>query len=200
MPSVDPRVDAYIAKSPGFAQPVLRRLRKAIHAGCPDVEETLKWGAPAFTHKGMLAMMAAFKAHCRFGFWKGRLLKDVRLSSVHDPSGPFAKITSVTDLPPQRTLITYVKAAAALNEQGVKAAARPKRPAKPIEVPGYFRAALRRNAKALAAFEAFSPSHKREYVAWVADARTDATRARRLHTTLQWLSEGKSRNWKYQRP
>jgi uncharacterized protein YdeI (YjbR/CyaY-like superfamily) len=197
MPTTDPRVDAYIAASRDFAQPILRRLRKVVHAGCPNVEETLKWGAPAFMYKGPLAGMSAFKEHCRFGLWKGSLLKDLHLSASGEMSGPFAKIRSIADLPTDQTLIKQVKEAAALNERGVKVV-RPKRAVKPVVVPPYFRSALKKNKKALAAFEAFSPSHKREYVAWVTEARTEETRARRMQTTLEWLAEGKSRHWKYQ--
>ncbi len=76
MASKDPRIDAYIAKSADFAQPILKHLRKVVHAGCPKVEETLKWSMPHFDYKGVMCGMAAFKAHCVFGFWKESLIFD----------------------------------------------------------------------------------------------------------------------------
>ncbi len=195
----DPRIDAYIAKSADFAKPVLRHLRKVVHAGCPDVEETLKWGMPAFMYKGILCGMAAFKGHCTFGFWKETLLKKKYgpLAKVDAKAmGQFGRITGVADLPSERTLLRFVKDAAALNDAGVKVAARPKTK-KPLAIPTDFMAALRKNKKALATFEGFSPSHKREYVEWVTEAKGEDTRARRLATAVAWMADGKVRNWKY---
>src|SRR5438093_13357397 len=111
MPTTDPRIDAYIAKAAPFAQPILRRVRKVMHAGCPDVEETLKWRAPAFMYKGILAGMAAFKAHCIFGFWKHSLLKKEGLLKDGEAAGQFGRLTSLDDLPDQKTLLRLVKAA-----------------------------------------------------------------------------------------
>ncbi len=48
MKNFDPRVDAYIARSAAFAQPVLLHLRATVHAACPGVQETIKWGMPFF--------------------------------------------------------------------------------------------------------------------------------------------------------
>ncbi len=195
----DPRIDAYIAKSADFAKPVLRHLRKVVHAGCPDVEETLKWGFPHFMYKGMLCSMASFKGHCTFGFWKEVLLKEKRgtLAKVDEPAmGQFGRITAVADLPSEKALVRYVKGAAALNDQGVRAPARSKAK-KPLAVPAYFMAALRKNKKAFATFEGFSPSNKKEYVEWVTEAKAEETRQRRLATAVAWMAAGKVRNWKY---
>ncbi len=193
----DPRVDAYIGKSQPFAKPILRYIRKAVHAGCPGVEETLKWSMPHFDYKGVMCGMAAFKRHCGFGFWKARLLEGVGDKGA-EAMGQFGCIKSIDDLPPEKKLIALVKQAARLNEEGVKAPRPKTAPKGALAVPGYFSAALKKNRKAQAAFDALSPSHKREYVEWITEAKQEATRARRMATALAWLAEGKSRNWKYQ--
>jgi uncharacterized protein YdeI (YjbR/CyaY-like superfamily) len=192
----DKRVDAYIARSRDFAKPILTHLREVIHESCPEVEETLKWSVPHFDYKGPFAGMAAFKEHCTFGFWKGALI--VQDSGSTAAMGQFGRIEKVSDLPPKAMLRKYIKAAMELNETGVKAPRAVKsRPE--IPVPAYFTAALARNKKAKAAFEAFSPSHRREYLEWITEAKTEATRDKRLATAIEWMSEGKPRNWKYQR-
>jgi uncharacterized protein YdeI (YjbR/CyaY-like superfamily) len=197
MPKQDPRVDAYIAKSADFAKPVLNRIRRLIHAACPDVEETLKWGMPHFVHKGMLCGMAAFQQHCTFHFWKSRLIFG-KGKTREDAMGQFGRITSLADLPGDKILTGYLKQATALNEAGIKKP-RPKPTAKKqLLVPDYFLIALKKNKKALASFENFSPSCKREYIEWITEAKRDETRAQRLQTAIQWLAAGKSRNWKYQ--
>ena len=196
----DPRVDAYIAASADFARPILTHLRELVHATCPDVEETMKWSFPHFMYEGMLCSMASFKAHCAFGFWKGALVLD-DTSRDTEAMGNLGRITRLADLPPKRTLTGYLRKAMALNEQGVKAPVK-RKPAlrKPApRMPKELALALERNPKARAAFDAFSPSHRREYIEWVAEAKTDATREKRLATTIEWLTEGKARNWKYQK-
>lgn len=198
MPSLDPRVDAYIADAADFAKPILLRLRKLVHAGCPAVEETLKWSMPAFTHKGILCGMAAFKQHCTFGFWKGELIFGTR-EKENEAMGQFGRITSLADLPADKVIVGWVRKAAELNQAGVKkpVAPRPK-VKKALVVPANLRRALQKNKKALATFEAFSYSHKKEYVEWLTEAKREETRTKRLKTTLQWLAQGKARNWKYE--
>jgi hypothetical protein len=194
----DPRVDAYIEKSQPFAVPILKYIRKAVHAGCPEVEETLKWGVPHFDYKGAICGMAAFKEHIRFGFWKSALLDTGGDTRAGEGMTLYGSVKSVEDLPSERKLIALVKQAAQLNEQGVKAPRPTKGPKGPLKVPANFAAALKTNAKAKAVFDSFSQSHKREYVEWITEARQEATRQRRIATALEWLAEGKSRNWKYQ--
>jgi uncharacterized protein YdeI (YjbR/CyaY-like superfamily) len=196
----DPRVDEYIAKAADFAQPILRHLRKVVHAGCPEVEEAMKWSAPHFLYKGMLASMAAFKSHCAFGFWKGTVLAERHGATdrLGEAAGQFGRITKIADLPDEKTLIAYVREAAALNDEGAKVARKPKTEKKAdLEVPDDLHEALAKNRKAQATFEGFSPSHKREYVEWLSEAKTDATRKRRLDQAVEWMAEGKSRHWKY---
>jgi uncharacterized protein YdeI (YjbR/CyaY-like superfamily) len=195
MPKTDPRVDAYIAKAPEFAKPILTHLRALAHQACPDVEETLKWRVPHFTYKGILFATAGFKQHCAVHFWKGKLiLEDDRRK---DGFGNLGKVTSISELPDKKRLLHYIKKAVELNEGGVKSPAK-KAAKKKLIVPGYLRAALSGNKKAQAAFDNFSPSHQREYVEWITEAKREETREKRIKTMLQWLAQGKSRNWKYQ--
>lgn len=194
MPKKDPRIDAYIAKAPEFARPILKHLRAIVHEGCPQVEETMKWSVPHFDYKGPLAGMAAFKAHCAFGFWKGSLV----VPGTGEAMGQFGRITKIGDLPKDKELVAYVKKAVKLNDEGIKVK-RAVKPKKEIPMPGDLAGALKKNAKARAAFEGFSPSHKREYLAWITGAKAKETRTRRLGTAIEWMSEGKSLNWRYQR-
>jgi len=197
MGTKDPRVDAYIEKSQPFARPILRHLRKVVHAGCPGVEETMKWSFPHFDYKGIFCAMASFKAHCTFGFWKASLLEGLG-GTDKDAMGQFGRITSLDDLPPEKKLIALVKQAAKLNDAGIKPP-RAERKAKPsLTPPDEFVVALRKNKKAQTAWDAFSPSHRREYLEWILEAKQPGTRDRRIATTLEWVSEGKGRNWKYQ--
>jgi uncharacterized protein YdeI (YjbR/CyaY-like superfamily) len=196
MATRDPRVDAYIAQSADFARPILLHLRKLVHTACPAVSETIKWGVPHFGYKGMMCGMASFKGHCTFGFWKGSLVLDG--NAERTAMGHFGRIASLDDLPADRTLIAYVKKAAALNDSGVKVARAPRAAKKPARTPADLAARLGKNAVARKTFAALSPSHKREYIEWISEAKTEATREKRLATTLEWLAAGKTRNWKYQ--
>ena len=194
----DRRIDAYIAKSPDFARPILKYIRAAIHDGCPDIEETIKWGMPNFGHQGIVCGMAAFKAHCAFGFWKSKLVFEDKLKAP-GVMGQFGRLTKVSDLPSRRTLAGYVKKAAKLNESGIKTRPRkhPKRKAIPMQRD--LTAALAKNGKARAFWEKSAPSHRWEYLDWITGAKGAETRARRLATTVEWLAAGKQRNWKYQK-
>lgn len=197
----DKRIDAYIEKSADFAKPILSELRAIVHDTCPAVEETIKWSSPAFMYKGILCMTPAFKQHCALVFWNGGPKIDPKYDKSAAGRGQFGRITSLKDLPPKRILAGYIQQAMVLNEQGIKPS-RPKRKPrekKELVVPSYFTAALKKNKKANAAFDAFSYSHKKEYVEWITDAKTDETRQRRIATALEWLAEGKSRNWKYEK-
>lgn len=196
MPTPDPRIDAYIAKAAPFARPILEHLRHLVHVGCPGVVETIKWSAPAFDFEGPLANMAAFKAHAVFGFWKGSLVFES--ATEKEAMGQFGRIRSLDDLPADRTIVALVRKAAKLNASGAKVPRPLKHPKPALATPPDLAAALKKNAKARATFEGFPPGHRREYVEWIVETKTDATRARRLATTLEWLAEGKSKNWKYQ--
>ena len=196
MGTKDPRIDDYIANAQPFARPILTRIRKAVHAGCPEVAEDLKWRHPAFMYKGILCGMAAFKQHVTFGFWKASAMGAAG-AKADEAAGQFGRVASVADLPDQKTFVDLVRQAAALHDRGVKAPRMKSAAKRPLPEPDDLIAALKTNKKAQAAYEGFSPSHKREYVEWITEARTDATRKRRLDTALAWMAEGKARNWKY---
>jgi hypothetical protein len=195
----DDRVDAYIARSADFARPILARLRALVHRACPDVTETIKWGFPHFEHHGVLCSMAAFKAHCGFGFWHAQMrsLPDAQ-AGTDAAMGQFGRITTLSDLPTDAKLAALIRKAAALNAGGVKSVRAPStKPKAPLDVPEDLAAALRKNRGALAHFTAMSASHRREYIEWLVDAKRDETRRKRLSTAIEWIGEGKSKEWKY---
>lgn len=195
----DPRVDAYIAKSADFARPILKHLRMLVHKADPKIEETLKWSMPSFVHDGLVCNMAAFKQHCAFGFWKGKLIVDQRGKRVDEAMGQMGRITGLDDLPSDRELIGYIKKAVKLNREDVKVPGRSRaKKATPLRVPAYFMDAVRQDKQALKAFRGLSTSHRNEYVEWVAGAKREETRARRLATALSWLRLGRSMNWRYE--
>jgi uncharacterized protein YdeI (YjbR/CyaY-like superfamily) len=198
VPTKDPRVDVYIAKSGDFAKLILNHLRALAQKACPQVQETIKWGMPFFLFKGILFGMAAFKQHCTLHFWNGKLVLGQNSRKPDEGSmGQFGRITSLSDLPAKKVLLGYMKKAAQLNEAGIKKEPSKPKPGKKLVVPAYFIAALATSEKARATFENFSPSHQREYVEWITEAKRDETRARRIATMLEWLAKGKPRNWKY---
>lgn len=193
----DPRVDAYIARQADFARPILVHLREVVHAACPECEETLKWSMPSFIYTNkILAGFAAFKAHAAFGFWSGRQVVEGdpdRASAM----GQFGRLTSLADLPDEATLIDLTRKAMRLIDDGVKPV-RDKTPKAPFSVPQDMRAAIDDNPAAKAAFDAFPPSAQRDYVEWITKAKRDETRSKRLSQAVEWMAEGKRRNWKYE--
>ncbi len=199
MTKKDPGVDAYIAAAPEFARPILQKIRKLVHAADPEIEEGLKWRCPHFVHGGIVCGMAAFKNHCAVNFWKGKLIFGARLPEGDREAGmgQFGRLTSLADLPEDELFIGYVREAVRLNRDGIKLPAAPKKEKAELIVPPALRAALKKNKTAARAFESFSHSHRKEYVRWIAEAKTEATRARHVQTAITWLAEGKSRNWKY---
>ena len=190
MSQKDPRIDAYIARSADFAQPILTRIRKLIHAACPDAIETIKWNSPFYEHKGILIATPAFKKHCALIFWKGKLFLGKERSK-------YRRLTSLADLPADKILTGYIRQAVALNEAGVKAPRPKPKGIKEIVTPDYFLVALKKNKKALTAFGNFSPACRREYIQWILEAKREETRNSRIKTAIEWIAGGKSRNWKY---
>ena len=191
------RVDAYIARQAEFARPILERLREMVHAACPEAEEKIKWGMPSFEYHGLLCGMAAFKKHATFGFWKHDLVIGADATS-REAMGSFGRLTSLDQLPTKREFSKWMKRAMKLNEDGVAAPREKSSTKKPIRLHPLFKAALGKNAKAAAAFDSFPPSCRREYVEWIAEAKKDDTRQRRIATAIEWLAQGKRRNWKYE--
>ena len=199
-----PRVDAYIAKRQPFAQPILKHLRALVHRAVPEVEEAIKWQMPFFLKDGVfLANMAAFKAHCVFGLWGEEVTAKLKADGWHskEAMGKLGKITSLADLPSDDALLSYLRAGAEVIASGTrtKSFSRPKPAPKPeAAVPAELAAALKKNKAAQKAFDAFSPSHRREYIEWIAEAKREETRAKRVGQAIEWIAEGKSRNWKYE--
>ena len=201
MASRDPRVDAYIAKSVEFSRPILTHLRDTVHSAVPGAEETIKWGMPFFMYNGrILCSMAAFKAHAAFLFWKGSQVVEPSANRNDEGMGQFGRLTKVSDLPGKKVLTGYIKKAVTMHAELAKSPPKPKpRAAKPpIPMPASFKSALGKDKKAKAAFEKLSPSHRREYLEWITEAKTDTTRDKRIATSIEWIASGKSRNWKYQ--
>lgn len=195
----DPRVDAYIGKSAPFARPILEHIRSLVHKGCPEIEEQMKWGFPNFVYHGILCNMAAFKQHCAFGFWKGKLVLG-RGEGSREAMGHFGRITALDELPSDKAILRYIRIAMKLNEEGVPSPTRVHKKEKtPLRIPTYLRAALAKNKKAGTTFNEFSYSHKKEYIEWISEAKTEDTRQKRLKTALEWIADGKERNWKYAR-
>lgn len=201
-PTHSPQVDAYISRAADFAQPILRHVRKLVHEECPDVQETLKWGFPHFVRNGAIVCgVAAFKAHCALGFWHqemGRLIGNNR-DTGKDAMGQLGRIESMKVLPPDAVLRRYFRTAADLAVSGKPARVRRTTPRPELPTPVDLTAALRKSATARKHFEQFPPSHRREYIEWITEAKRPETRAKRVATTLEWLTEGKSRNWQYEK-
>lgn len=200
MKNRSPEFDAHIAEAAPFAQPILKKIRALFHKACPQIEETMKWHFPHFEYKGIVARLGAFKWHVSFGFWKGNLLTDRHslFAASEKPEMTWARITDISQLPSDKVLLEYIREAIALNEKGVKPPAEKKRRRKKeLPVPDDLARALKKNKKVRETFESFSPSNKRDYVEWITEAKQDETRARRLATAIEWMAEGKPRNWKY---
>lgn len=198
----DKRIDESIGNAQVFAKPILRHLRQLVHQACPEVEETIKWGMPHFEYRGkILCSMAAFKEHCAFGFRWASLMKDPKgLMKRADKSGmgQFGQIRRLEDLPADEILVQYIQEAMLLTEQGARkpkmAAARPE-----LDIPDHFIEALKKDEQAHRTFQRLSYSHRKEYLEWITEAKTDVTRNRRISTAVEWLHEGKGMNWKYEK-
>jgi uncharacterized protein YdeI (YjbR/CyaY-like superfamily) len=202
MEQYDSRVDAFIEKAPEFAKPILEYIRELVHETSPLLMETVKWGFPFFDYKGPICQMAAFKEHCSFGFWKATLLNDPHnaLSIGDGAAGSFGRITQIADLPSKEILQDFIRQAIALNESGKKTPQAVKKAAAPkteLVIPDYFTEFLKAYPNASLNFDRSSYSHKKEYVEWIVNAKTDATRQKRMETAAEWIAEGKSRHWKY---
>jgi uncharacterized protein YdeI (YjbR/CyaY-like superfamily) len=204
-PEFNPKVDAYIAKSQPFAQPILSHIRELVHKACPEVEETIKWSMPFFQVRGViLGHMAAFKQHCAIGLWGPEMNAILNAAGLHSENGmgSLGKITSLKELPSDKQLLGYYRHAAELivTGQRTQSMVRPKKAAKKPapEVPAELTAALKKNKAAAKVFAAFSPSCQREYSDWITEAKRPETREKRITQAVEWIAEGKRRNWKYQ--
>jgi len=203
---LNPQFDEYQEGASDFAKPIMAHLRKLVHKQCPEVVEAIKWGNPHFDYKGeVLCIFAAYKNHCSFGFWKESLMSDARLKANPDLKAAkrfMGKLTSLSDLPSDSELIAFIQEAMALNDRGVNRA--PRRDAKlakaaEIAIPDAFAEQLSRHVQANQVFQSKSPSFRKEYVVWIADAKTDQTRQKRIDESLEWIAQGKGRFWKYEK-
>ncbi len=194
-------MDAYIKNAAPFAQPILEKIRAGFHAGCPDLQETIKWGVPSFERNGMLGGMAAFKKHVSFGFWRAPEMEDTDglLGETRKSSPMRIQAKSVAELPTKKVLVSYVKQAKKLDGDGSGAApAKRKVTKKPtLKAPKYMVDAINGDKAAKKFWGTMAPGYKREYVEWITEAKREATRDKRLVQTVEWLAEGKTRNWKY---
>lgn len=201
MSTFNPAVDKYIAGAEDFAKPILEHLRNVIHEACPQVEEVIKWGIPHFDYKGdMMCILAAYKKHCSFSLFKASLMKDPKIAesvAAGQKMGYMDKIKALFDLPAKKVLVAYIKEAMALNESGIKKVKPKPEAPKVVEMPDYFSEALKGNPKAKEIFESKSPSFRKEYIVWIADAKTEATRQKRIEQSLEWIAESKGRFWQY---
>jgi len=190
----EPRIDAYIAKAQPFARPILERVRERVHAVVPDIEEALKWSHPTYCRDGKIILgTASFKEHASVHFWRGQ---ELGLETKAGAMGQLGKLTSVGDLP--ANLDAMIAKAAELAATA-PAPRKPKHAPKPM--PGMhpqFEAALAKSPRAKATLDAFPPSCRREYLEWIGEAKQDATRQKRIASAIEWLAEGKRRNWKYE--
>ncbi len=197
------KVDEYISKSADFAKPILEYLRQVIHDTCPNVEEVMKWGIPHFDYKGdMMCILASYKKHCSFSLYKAALMTDPKLiESVKagQKMGYMDKIKTQSELPARKVLVAYIKEAMALNEKGIKKERPKSEKPKVIETPDYFTAMLKTRPKAKEIFETKSASFRKDYIIWISDAKTEATRQKRIEQALEWISQGKGRFWQYEK-
>lgn len=195
-------VDHYIAKSKPFAQPILEHIREIVHTASPHIEEVIKWGFPHFEYKGNICSMAAFKEHCAFGFWKGSMMKDE--DKIINPIGKTAmgsmgRITTIKELPPKKILVKYIKEAIELNEKGITVPKKsPVAKTTELAIPEDLSIALAKNKKAKTVFDKFAPSHRKEYIMWITEAKREETRKNRIDQAIEWIAEGKGKNWKYE--
>ncbi|KAF2080744.1 YdeI/OmpD-associated family protein [Flavobacterium sharifuzzamanii] len=193
-------VTAYIAKMADFAKPILNHLREVIFSACPEAEENIKWGTPHYSYKGdHLVMMGGFKQHCSFSLYKAELMKDAEIQASVKAGKKFGymdKIKDLSELPSKEKLTAYIKEAMVFNENGT-AKPKPVKEKSTAEVvaPKEFVDALKKDTKATEIFESKSPSFRKNYIIWIADAKTDETRNKRISQSLEWIAEGKDRFW-----
>ena len=194
----DPRIDEKIAKAAPFARPILEHWRALVHATVPGVEEAIKWGMPAYLADGKIVLIAsAFKAHAALNFWRGQEIGDGQPKA--GAMGQFGRLTSLGDLPSDAELDALIREAAVLAKTAPAPRKAKSTPKPAPEMHPDFAAALARAPKAKAALDGFPPSARRDYLEWIADAKQDSTRHKRIALAVEWLSEGKRRNWQYER-
>lgn len=190
----DPRIDDYIARAQPFARPILERVRERVHAVVRHVEEAMKWSHPTYCVDGKILLgTAAFKQHATVNFWRGQELGfDTKAGAM----GQLGKLTKVADLPPD--LDAMIAKASEMTRSAPPPREAKHAPKPPPRMHPEFAAALARAPKARASLDSFPPSAQRDYLEWIAEAKQEGTRQKRIATAIAWLGEGKRRHWKYQ--
>jgi uncharacterized protein YdeI (YjbR/CyaY-like superfamily) len=203
MAKFNKKVDEYIAKSEEFAKPILANLRQIIHEACPEVEEDIKWGTPHYSYKDdHLVMMAGFRNHCSFSLYKAEFMKDKAIRDSVKSGKKFGymdKLRALPDLPTSKVLSAYIKEAMTINERGLRKAIPKSGKPKVIETPDYFKSMLATNPKAKEVFESKSDAYRKDYLIWITDAKTEATRQKRMEQAMEWIADGKGRFWQYEK-
>ena len=163
----------------------------------PEAEETIKWSMPAYTVGGKIVLItAAFKAHMALNFWRGQELESSHASV--GTMGQFGRIKDIDELPADPELDQLIREAADLSKNAPAPRKSKSAPKPPSDLHPDFAAALAKAPQAKAVLDGFPPSAQRDYLEWIADAKQDGTRQKRIATAIEWLSEGKRRNWKYE--
>jgi uncharacterized protein YdeI (YjbR/CyaY-like superfamily) len=198
-------VQSYISLSPAYAQPILEKIRETVHVACPGIREQLKWSFPHFVYNGSsLCYMAAFKHHCAFGFWLAEYMQDPAGIFIQDDKksamGNFGKITSIENLPATQHLVAYLHSAMELIDMGVKIKKpTPSKTSTETKIHEDFANALDSNTAAKEQFYSMTASCQKEYAHWIAEAKRAETRQKRIASALEWIAEGKRRDWKYEK-
>lgn len=195
---MSPDVDLYIQQAAPFARPVLSHLRQLVHQTLPAVREEIKWGMPFFCLQHNLCFMAAFKAHCGFGFWRADALGLIAAPTGRVKGmGQFGKIVDLGDLPADLVLQQLLLRSATLAATPAASLPRQKKPQVALPMPVAFADALQQHPNATAYFQQLTIAQQNDYIEWFTTAKTAVTQQKRLETSLLWLAEHKARNCKY---
>lgn len=192
-------VNKYISNAPISQQKILSKLREIIHKASLDIEEKIRWSHPHFDYMGKgMCFIQALKERVTFGFWFGdKIYNSPKLSkeakAIYETMG---NLTDVSQIPSTKLIIEEIHLAMKLIESGNRDVKEKK--VKPqLVIPDYLSLRFKKDKTANSSFSKMSPSHQREYVDWIIDAKTDETRENRISTMMSQVKEGKSKNWKY---
>ena len=178
-------IDTYIQNAPEFSQEILLHFRKLVHQAIPNVEEQIKWKFPHFVYKKeVICSMAAFSKHCAFSFPKAALMKDKTLiekAKTEEAMGHFGKVKTLQDLPSDSKIKGYIKESVSLIGQK----SQKKKPA--ITIPKLLKKIFEENKKAADCFLKMSPSHQKEYINYISEAKKEETQKRRVEKVLEMI-------------
>lgn len=189
-------ITAYIEKATPEFKEVMIALRSVLNNPNFDIKEDWKWGAPNFNNEGMICWLAHFRNHVGMNFFKGTLIKDKYNLFTHyreEKGNRQLKFSDINQIIPEQ-IEYYIEEAIKLNQENIKVVKKEIDTSLPLDL----ETELNNNPKAKMFFESLAPSYKRDYIEWIEEAKREATRTKRLATTMEWLSEGKKKNWKYE--